>query len=83
MVVSCCVVQAQSFHGGPMLGELRRGVNLRGLWAGMAVQILDVGDVGSGTAQTGGEGMADLIHGERRAGGAPGGGAESPIRATA
>ena len=43
----------QAFQGGPVLGEFRRWVDHGRFGAGVAVQVLDVGNVGSGSPDGG------------------------------
>ena len=47
------IVTPQAFYGSPVLGEFRRCVDHGGLRAGVAVQVLDVGNVGSGSPDGG------------------------------
>ena len=62
----------QTFDRGGMLRQLRRSVDHRRLGIRLSVRILDVRDIQSRPHKPRREGMANLIHGEREASGAPG-----------
>ena len=60
------VVPAQPFERRQMLGQLQGRIDHGRLGPGMSIEVLDVGHVGVGAAETGGERVPDLVGGERR-----------------
>ena len=77
------IVAAQPFECRLVLLQLGRRVDHGRFRPGVSIEVLDVGHVGPGAAEAGGERVADLGGGEHGPAGAAGGAGERPVDAAA